>query len=107
MPTQIGIFWAGFEQGVLKGVRPLHGMTEAERRREGAGPLAGAVAASATSNSRPLPHFFIEWPLLRKSPVPVAAASHPPPPERLRVYAPERFNAQAGAAFLDRQLPMY
>jgi len=44
----------GFEQGVLKGVFPLHGVTGAKRRREGAGPLAGALgfSSSATSNSR-------------------------------------------------------
>ena len=32
----------GFELGDVKGVFPLHGVTEVQQRREGPGPLAGA-----------------------------------------------------------------
>jgi len=34
----------GFKLGVLKGVRPLHGVTGAKRKREGAWPPSGSVA---------------------------------------------------------------
>ena len=43
------------QTGVLKGVGPLHGVTGVKRRREGAGPLAGA-RPRATSNTHPLRH---------------------------------------------------
>ena len=36
----------GCERGVLKGVRPLHGVTGASRRREGAWPPSGSVEAT-------------------------------------------------------------
>ena len=46
----------GIRTGVLKGVRPLHGVTGAPRRREGVWPPSGspAVILWATSNSHPL-----------------------------------------------------
>ena len=48
----------GIRTGVLKGVFPLHGVTGAKRRREGAWPPSGSGAGcrAATSNSHPLRH---------------------------------------------------
>ena len=45
----------GFERGFLKGVCPLHGVTGATRRREGAWPPSGSPEPlRATSNAHPL-----------------------------------------------------
>ena len=75
LPYQfIAIYAGGMRTGVLKGVRPLHGVTGATRRARGLGPLAGA-------RRRPLCDF--EFP--------------PPPPHhkaiRLSVEPPHHLNA--------------
>ena len=49
----------GFERGILKGVCPLHGLTEASRRHEGAGPLVGAFLGQAISTDC-APFFQVE-----------------------------------------------
>ena len=41
--------------GVLKGVRPLHGVTGATRRREGAWPPSGSTEASSVRLRIPTP----------------------------------------------------
>ena len=59
LPYQfIAIYAGGMRTGVLKGVRPLHGVTGATRRREGAWPPSGSTDATlgATSNPHPLHH---------------------------------------------------
>jgi len=42
-PSTIGVK-AGLEQGVLKGVFPLHGVTEPQARHEGAWPPRGSMS---------------------------------------------------------------
>jgi hypothetical protein len=52
-------------------VFPFHGMTEAKRRPEGAGPLGERVPykdLSATSNTRPLRHWYTRPPRVGTSP---------------------------------------
>ena len=48
----------GIRTGVLKGVGPLQGVTEAKRRREGAWPPSGSMdgVGHATLNAHPLRH---------------------------------------------------
>ena len=45
----------GMRTGVLKGVRPLHGVTGATRRREGAWPPSGSTEATSVRLRIPTP----------------------------------------------------
>ena len=56
LPYQIiAVYAGGMRTGVLKGVRPLHGVTEATRRREGAWPPSGSTEATSVRLRIPTP----------------------------------------------------
>ena len=60
LPYQfIAIYAGGMRTGVLKGVRPLHGVTGATRRREGAWPPSGSTEASSGRLRIPTPSAII------------------------------------------------
>ena len=56
LPYQfIAVYAGGIRTGVLKGVRPLHGVTGATRRREGAWPPSGSTEAPSVRLRIPTP----------------------------------------------------
>ena len=74
LPYQfIAVYAGGIRTGVLKGVRPLHGVTGATRRREGVWPPSGSTEAflCATSNPHPLRQHGVRVRLLLRKAVPV------------------------------------
>ena len=56
LPYQfIAVYAGGMRTGVLKGVCPLHGVTGATRRREGAWPPSGSTEATSVRLRIPTP----------------------------------------------------